>query len=428
MNFHLRSPLPRRTFLKTGAVSVALPLLNTMLPNSLRAGQRAASAAPKRLVLVGRNLGMHAPFLFPETPGLNYEGTRYLNLIEEHRGAFTLFSGISHLGYNDHKSEPGLFTGVHWDRIKDPTREHHNSISLDQFAAQHLGHRTRYTNLVMGAPVQWHFSWTAKGVPVPTERRPTEVFKQLFLDGAPDQITSELHRLRNGRSILDRVMEESKSIARSLGQEDKDRIDLMFTSIREAEQNFKKAEAWTTTPKPHVEYPLPDKDPSHDQIRARETLWYDITRLALQTDSTRVILLTLGDAGRAQLEGLSMGHHDASHHGKDEKKIEQLALIEEEELRQFGRFLSTMKEAREGDSHLLDQTAIVYASNLSNASAHTCDNLPIFLAGGRFQHQGHVLYDRKKNTPLSNLYVRVLQQLGIDTTAFGSSTRVLSEV
>jgi hypothetical protein len=403
-------------------------LLNAMLPTGLRADQRAGTLRPKRLLLLGRNLGLHAPFLFPESPGLGYEGTRYLDLLEEHRGAFTLFSGISHIGYNDHKSEPGLFTGVHWDRIKDPTREHHNSISLDQFAAQHLGSETRYANLVIGAPVQWHFSWTAKGVPVPTEKRPTEVFKQLFLDGAPDQISSELRRLQDGRSILDRVIEESRAISKKLGQEDKDRIDLMFTSIREAEQNFKKAEAWTTTPKPFVDYPVPAKDPSHDQLMARETLWYDIARLAFQTDSTRVILLTLGDAGRAQIEGLSMGHHDASHHGKDEKKIEQLALIEEEELRQFGRFLSTMKAAKDGDSTLLDQTAIVYASNLSNASAHTCENLPVFLAGGGFNHQGHVLHDRKKNTPLSNLYLRVLHQLGVITPSFGSSTRILSDV
>ncbi|MEK0447244.1 MAG: hypothetical protein RLZZ399_2565 [Verrucomicrobiota bacterium] len=428
MNPQLRSPLPRRTFLKAGAVSLALPLLNAMLPSGLRADQRAAALCPKRLLLIGRNLGLHAPFLFPETPGLNYEGTRYLDLLEEHRGSFTLFSGVSHLGYNDHKSEPGLFTGVHWDRIKDPTREHHNSISLDQFAAQHLGRHTRYSNLVIGAPVQWHFSWTGKGVPVPTERRPTEVFKQLFLDGAPEQVSSELRRLRDGRSILDRVVEESKAMTRNLGQEDKERIDLMFTSIREAERNFKKAEAWTTTPKPRVDYPLPPKDPTHDQLVARETLWFDITRLAFQTDSTRVILLTLGDAGRAQIEGLSMGHHDASHHGKDEKKIEQLALIEEEELRQFGRFLSSMKAANEGESHLLNQTAILSASNLSNASAHTCENLPIFLAGGGFRHQGHVLHDRKKNTPLSNLFVRMLQQLGIEQDRFGASTGTLSEI
>jgi hypothetical protein len=217
-------------------------------------------------------------------------------------------------------------------------------------------------------------------------------------------------------------------MANRLGQEDKERIELMFTSIREAEQNLKRAEAWATTPKPPVSMSVPNQDPSFDEINERETLWYDIVRLAFQTDSTRVILLTMGDAGRAKLDGLSMGHHDASHHGKDEKKIEQLALIEEAELRQFGRFLTTMKNAREGGSSLFNNTVILNASNLSNASAHTCENLPILVAGGGFAHQGHVLRDRKNNTPLSNLYVRMLRQIGIDTPSFGASTGVLSDI
>ena len=246
MHLNLRSPLSRRTFLRAGAVSLALPFLNGMLPRGLSAAQ--AARPPKRLLLVARNLGLHAPFLFPETHGPDHESTRYLDLLKEHRGSFTLFSGVSHIGYNDHKSEPGLFTGVRWDKIKDPTREHHNSISLDQYAAAHIGGSTRFRNLVIGPPVQWHFSWTANGVPVPTERKPTEVFKQLFLNGSPNQVAREIQRLQDGKSILDSFVQESKSLANRLGREDQSRIDLMFTSIREAEQNLKRAEAWAGTP------------------------------------------------------------------------------------------------------------------------------------------------------------------------------------
>jgi hypothetical protein len=371
---------------------------------------------------------MHSPFLFPETAGLDYEPTRYLKLLEEHRGDFTLFSGVSHIGYNDHKSEPGLFTGVRWEKIKDPAREHHNTVSLDQHAAAHIGGDTRFRNLVIGPPVQWHFSWTPNGVPVPTERKPTEVFKQLFINGSPNQVARELHRLEDGKSILDGFVQESKALAQRLGREDQERIELMFTSIREAEQNLERARAWANTPKPSINYPLPSQDPSFDEINERETLWFDIVRLAFQTDSTRVILLTMGDAGRAKLEGLSLGHHDASHHGKDEKKIEQLAIIEEAELRQFGRFLSSMKKTVEGDSNLFERTVILNASNLSNASAHTCENLPILVAGGGFAHKGHVLLDRKDNTPLSNLYVRMLHQIGVECPSFGASTGVLSDI
>ena len=113
----LRTPVDRRHFLRAGAVSLALPALEAMLPRRARA---AESTPPKRLLLIGRNLGLHAPFFFPETPGLGYESTRYLKHLEEHRGKFTLFSGVSHLRYSHHTSEPGLFTGVEWDRIKEP--------------------------------------------------------------------------------------------------------------------------------------------------------------------------------------------------------------------------------------------------------------------------------------------------------------------
>lgn len=425
MHLDLRQPVSRRHLLRAGAVCLALPALKAMLPRGLRA---AEPSSPKRMLLIGRNLGMHAPFLFPETAGLNYESTRYLRHLEEHRGRFTLFSGVSHINYNNHHSEPGLFTGVHWDRIKEPAKEHHNSISLDQYAAAQIKADTRFRNLVIGPPVQWNFSWNEKGVPVPSERSPSQVFKQLFINGSPDEVASETHRLQTGRSILDQVKDEAKSFGGRLGAEDRERLELMFSSIRETEQNLLRSEAWVNKPKPRVDYAAPKADPDPNLIVERETLWFDITRLAFQTDSTRVILLTMGDAGRAKLDGLTLGHHDASHHGKDETKIEQLALIEETELKQLSRFLTTMQQATEGGSSLFDSTAILNVSNLSNASAHTCENLPVILAGGGFNHQGHVLKDRKDNTPLSNLYVRMLRQIGLEADRFGSSTRMLEEV
>lgn len=146
-NINLRTPIHRRHFLRAGAVCLALPALEAMLPRRARA---AAITPPKRLLLIGRNLGLHAPFLFPETPGLGYESTRYLRLLDEHRGKFTLFSGVSHLRYAHHTSEPGLFTGVDWDQIKEPAKWMRNGISLDQFAAARIGGDTRFRNLVIG--------------------------------------------------------------------------------------------------------------------------------------------------------------------------------------------------------------------------------------------------------------------------------------
>jgi hypothetical protein len=427
MRTNLRAPISRRLLLKAGAVGVALPALEAMLPRC-HAADASKAAGPNRLLLVGRNLGMHAPFLFPETPGLGYETTRYLKHLEPNRGRFTLFSGVSHQRHTNHHSEPGLFTGVDWDRIKEPLREHRNTVSLDQHVAERLGGETRFRNLVIGPPVQWHFSWTAKGVPVPTERQPTQVFKKLFINGTEAEIKNEVERLRTGRSILDQVSDQAKSLGRHLGPEDRRRLELMFSAVRDTERNLLRFESWAGEPKPVTDYPVPKADPSNDDLAGRENLWFDISRLALQTDSTRVILLTMGDVGRVKLDGLALGHHDASHHGKDETKIEQLAIIEEAELKLFSRFLTTMADVREGDSTLLDRTVIVSASNLSNASAHTSENLPVFLAGGGFKHQGHVLFDRANNTPLSNLYVRIMQQLGIEEERFGCSSGVLHDV
>lgn len=423
-----RTVLNRRTLLKAGAVSIGLPLLNAMLPRGLRAETRAINSRPSRLVLVGRNLGLHAPFFFPEKTGLDYEPTRYLSLLEENRGAFTVFSGISHLGYSHHTCLKGLFTGVEWDRIKNPQAEIRNSISLDQFAAPFLGKQTRYANLVMGNSGD-KLSWTAKGVPVPEDLNPQDTFRLLFVDGSPEETARELRRLEHGRSILDDVREQAKSLSSRLGQDDRDRIDLMFTSIREAEQTLQRTKAWASQPKPRVDFSLPKDPPRQSEVNERESLWYDIVRLALQTDSSRVALLTLSEVGHAKLDGFTAAsHHEVSHHGKDPTKIEQLALIEEAELKQLNRFLKLLKQTKEADSNLLDATVVISATNLGNASAHSAENLPILVAGGGFRHQGHVAYDTKSNTPLSNLYLRALHQLGIECDTFGSSKGVVTDI
>ncbi|MEY5025599.1 MAG: hypothetical protein RLZZ244_1127 [Verrucomicrobiota bacterium] len=422
-----RPILSRRAFLRSGAVSIALPLLNAMLPRGLRAEAAAAALAPKRLLLVARNLGLHAPFFFPEKTGPNYEPSRYLRLLEEHRGSFTVFSGMSHLGYGSHHCEKGLFTGVEWERIRNPQADVRNSISLDQFTAPLLGSSTRFPNLVLGSSENM-LSWTAKGVPVPPQQ-PQETFRQLFLDGTRDEIAREIRKLRHGQSILDDVRNQAKTLALGLGQEDRERIELLFTSIRDAETSLKRNEAWAAKPKPKVDFTLPKEIPRQQEVNERESLWYDIARLAFQTDSTRVILLTLTEVGRPKLEGFTgASHHEVSHHGKDPEKIEQLALIEEAEIRQLNRFLSLMKASREAGGSLLDATVVLSASNLGNASAHTGDNLPILLAGGGFRHGGHVGFDTQKNTPFSNLFVRILHQLGLQEERFGASTGIITEV
>jgi hypothetical protein len=257
-----------------------------------------------------------------------------------------------------------------------------NTISLDQEAASHLGGETRFPYLSLGGGV---LSWNRKGVKVPSEERATQVFKQLFINGTPDEVAREVERIKTGQSILDGVREQAKALAESLGPGDRRRLDLMLTSIREAEQRLQQDQAWVTKPKPKVDAkPFTDDYISDLRTLDRERQWFDLVHLALQTDSTRVIALWVWSYGRVDLPGVAIGHHDATHHGQDEAKIKQLALIEEAEMGLFAGLLGQLKATNEAGSTLLERTAVFYGSNMGNASAHTCDNLPILLAGGGF--------------------------------------------
>lgn len=416
--------MSRRTMLRTAGVAIGLPLLEAMLPRGLRAEEKAEALTPHRMVLISRPLGMHGPFLFPEKAGKDYEATRYLKPLENLRGEFTVFSGMSHVGYpSGHHTDVALFTGVAPTGIRSAS-DIHNTVSLDHLVAEKMGKQTRVPSLILGSgtPV----SWNHKGVANPTQTRATSVFQQLFIDGTTDEVAREVRRLNDGQSILDGVRDQLKGLSQRVGSTDRDRIDLFTNSIREAEQRLQQDQAWATKPKPKVDYKPVELDQA--LLYERERQWYDLVRLALQNDSTRTIVLAHHEGGKAKIPGLNLAHHDASHHGQDETKIAQLAIVEEAEMKAFGEFLESLRAIKEGDRNLLDKTMVFCASNLSNASAHKTDNLPVILAGGGFKHAGHTAYDRKNNKPLSNLYMRMLQQLNIDTPAFGSSTGVLNEI
>jgi hypothetical protein len=266
-------------------------------------------------------------------------------------------------------------------------------------------------------------------VKVPSEERATRVFKDLFIDGTLDEVARELERIRTGESILDGVRAQARTLSGSLGPADRQRLDLLLTSIREAEQRLQQDRGWVKRPKPKVKAKPPTEDYFSDlRMLDRERQWFDLVHLALQTDSTRVIALWVWSYGRVDLEGVAIGHHDATHHGQDEAKLRQLALIEEAEMALFAGLLGKLKATDEGGKSLLERTIVFYGSNLGNASAHSCDNLPILLAGGGFRHAGHVAFDRKDNKPLSNLFVRMLHQIGIEADRFGSSTGSITEV
>jgi hypothetical protein len=419
-------PLSRRIFLRSAGVAIGLPLLDAMLPVGLGAEQKAEKLRARRLLLIGRPLGLHTPFLFPATAGKDYEPSRYLKVLQEHHNNFTVFSGMSHRGYNNgHGSSAGLMTGVAAEAFRG--NDVRNTISLDQEVAGRLGGQTRFPSLILGGGDQ---SWNRKGIRVPSEGSAVRVFKQLFIAGTPAEVAREIERIETGMSILDGVRDQAKTLAQKLGPADRDRLDLMLTSIREAEGRLQQDQAWVKKPKPKVDVkPFTDDYGTGPRMLLRERQWFDLVHLALQTDSTRVVSLHLwSHMEGVGLDGITLAHHDASHHGQSEDKLGQLALIEEAEMKLLAGFLARMKESKEAGKTLLDQTVILHASNLGNASAHTCDNLPIVLAGGGFRHAGHVAFDRKDNKPLSNLFVRMLQQMGLEMDRFGSSTGVIGEV
>lgn len=417
--------LNRRAMLRAGAVSIALPMLDVLLPRGVRADVR--SAAPKRMVLIHRPLGTYHPYLVPEKAGPDYVAPRYLKQLEAHRKHLTLFSGVAHKGYpNSHHTESALFTGVAPEGLARAD-DIHNTVSLDQVVAEKIGGETRVASLTLNTANCASLSWNRKGVPVPWERSRANLFRRLFIDGTPAEIAREVKRLEHGRSILDGTRDQLKQLSKNLGEGDRQRLEVLAGSIREAELMLKQDEAWAAKPKPVVDAKVKDFEQAEHWMAAQKQ-WYALVHLALQTDSTRTIVLGLGEQGQQNIPDLLIGHHDASHHGKDPAKIEQFARYEEKEYGLFSGFLDKLVATSEGNDTLLDRTQVMIASSLGDASAHASDNLPVFLAGGGFKHRGHVAFDQKNNYPLSNIFVRMLQQMGVETDKFGSSTGVLSEL
>ena len=300
-----------------------------------------------------------------------------------------------------------------------------NSISLDQLAASHLGGETRFPSLALSCE-GFSLSWTRSGAVVPSDSWPSSVFTRLFIEGRPDERAAQIRRLRDGRSILDAVGEQAKSLQPKLGAGDRDKLDEYFNSVRELERGLAKSEEWSQRPRPRVDVAPPQNNNNPADVVGKSRLMFDLMHLAIQTDSTRLItLLLLGTSLVPPIQGVNLGHHDLSHHGQDPSKIAQLRAVELEMLRTFRAFLAKLKETREQDSNLLDRTSVFFSSNLGNASSHSTRNLPILLAGGGFRHGRHLAFDAANPPPLSNLFVSMLQRLGINAERFGSSTGTL---
>jgi hypothetical protein len=411
----------RRKFLQAAGVSLALPLLDAFAPARALA---AGTGARRRMVCICTPLGLHPPHFFPEKPGRDYPLTPYLEVLQDFRDKFTVMSGLSHpdVGHS-HDSIYSFLTAAPHPEQRAGFR---NGISLDQLAAEHIGGETRFPSLALSCE-GFSLSWTRSGALVPSDSFPSSVFARLFLEGRPDEVQAQARRLRDGQSILDTVRDEARRMEPDLGAGDRDKLDEYFTSVRELEQRLARAEEWSKKPKPKVEAKQPQNINNPADLVGRARLMFDLIHLALQTDSTRLItLLLLGTSLVPPVQGVTLGHHDLSHHGQDPNKIEQLKKVELEEMKTLGEFLKKLKETKEEGTSLLDRTMVFFSSNLGNASTHSARNLPILLAGGGFKHGEHLAFDPNKSPPLCNLYVTMLQRLGLEVDKFGSSTGTLT--
>ena len=411
--------LSRRTLLKGSGAALALPLLDAMRP----AFGRAADPEPRRMLAVCTNLGVYAESFFPTTAGRDFTLTPYLEPFKDLRDQFTVVSGTSHGDVTGgHAAEATFLTAA----PHPGTASFKNSVSLDQFAADRIGFHTRVPTLplVVTKNGNQSISFTSSGVMVPAENSPAKVYQTLFVAGDKASVERQLHELQTGRSILDSVADRAESLRRDLGPGDRDRIDQYFTSVREVERRMLVAEEWETKPKPNPNVPAPKDE---EYLLEKLAAIYDLAHLAFATDSTRLITLMIKlDGFSEHIPGVGMEAHNLSHHVGRPEAIKQLQNLELAEFKELAKLLGKLAATKEDRASLLDRTAVLYGSNLGNGNNHDTKNLPILLAGGGFKHGQHLAFDKQANAPLANLFVSVLQRIGIEADKFATSTGTLT--
>ena len=417
---HLTPPLSRRTMLKGLGVALSLPFLDAMASSVGAAEPAVKGGAPRSMVCIETNQGILPQHFFPDAAGRDYQSTPYLDILKDHRADMTVLSGVSLPEVDGgHHCELCFLTGA-----SHPGRGgFRNSISLDQYAAERVGLLTRYPSLSLSVDTSNSLSFTGAGVMIPAENKPSQLFKRLFVQGTPAEVDAQIGRLRQERSILDQVSDRSKQLEGKVGAGDRDKLDQYFTSLRELERRLTVGEEWERKSKPKTDAKQPQDFNDRSAVIERTRTMFEMIRLALTSDSTRLITFYISqDFVRPNIAGVNEGTHQLTHHGNQPDKLAMLRLIEEAQFRELATFLKGLSDTKEPTGRLLDTTMVLYGTNMGSANAHSNDNLPALIAGGGFRHGQHLAFDRKKNYPLSNLYVSMLQRLGIEADTFSSGT------
>ena len=394
--------------------------MESLLPRSASAVERA-SRTP-RLATIAEPFGVVQENFFPESTGREYEMSPTLKPMRNIKSDFTVFSNLDHGVRGGHQANHTLWSGIkNTDRGSFPD----GNITVDQRAAELVGHNTRYPSLVFWTEKN---SYTRTGVSVPAIATPSEAFNLMFVDDTAEKRKFDQETIDASGSILDTVLADAQSFKRKLGQTDQKKLDEYFDSIRETEKKLELAESWIDQPKPQVEDPKLRRIGNGD--RDEKTggnllgVWLDLMYLALQTDSSRVVSMAINNCNWG-LDGVVDTFHTLSHHGQLEEKLSQLAIVETFMMENLANFIARLKNTKQpDDSSMLDSTQVLFGSGLGSGSLHSNTNLPIILAGGGFKHGQHI--DGGQKQPLCNLFLSVLQKMGAEQDYFNRSNGTLT--
>jgi len=464
---HIRSQrrlLDRRRFLRGVGATVALPLLEAMVPIRVHAAA-AADAKPRRSVFVYVPNGVNGMTWQCTKAGTDFDLSPSLKPLEEHRADFTVFSGLHHpncLG-QAHVCADTWLTGAKIEAQSG--RKYENSVSCDQLMAEATGKQTRFPSLELsisagtGQPFNsTTLAFSRDGVPLPAEDNPKTVFQRLFGEETGG-VDAQRTRLLKRRSVLDAVLEDAKSLRLDLGKVDRTKLDEYLSSVRDVEQRAERLDSWLDVPKPVVKSKDAEpfqRDVSKSQAGDYWRTMFDLIVLALRTDMTRVVTYMNGSetVGLAIPElKIPQGRHNLSHHNGDPVVLERLANSDEFIMQQFAHFLDSLRAVSDGGEPLLDRTMVLLGSGMSYGHSHSNSNLPIVLAGGRglgLKHGRHIDYNRPhlkqdytlsydewrglcgkpkdEKARLSNVLLTMLQKMAVDAEKFVDSLGPVGEI
>jgi len=447
--------LSRRTVLRGLGTAIALPLLDSMAPNRLLTASASAASTTKAPLRMGYFFvpnGMHMADWTPDKEGASFDLKPTLAQLAEHRKSLNILTGLTLDGAADHGDGGGdharavasFLTGAH--PYKTDGADIKNDISVDQLAAQYVGDATRFSSLELGLESSGqagrcdsgysciytsNMSWRNSNSPMSKETDPMAVFDRLFSGQTVKETrTAKSVREKYRKSVIYFVLSDADRLQKALPASDKRKIDEYWYAIGVVEKRIGGAEKLKLNEQGVPDYPRPIGVPK--EMAKHSELMMDMIALAFQTDSTRILTFMFTNAGsnRSYPEiGIDEGHHELSHHGKSEEKQAKIATINRFHVDRFGYLLGRLKSISEGDGTLLDNCMLMYGSGISDGDRHNHNDLPIILAGGgagRIKTGRHIRY--ADNTPLCNLYLWMLNQMGAKADKFGDSTAVLDRL